>query len=36
MAFSMVLLPITQGMEKLPGPLRLGLASLCGKGILGL
>jgi len=35
MAFSMVSLPITQGMEKLQEPLRLGLTSLCGKGILG-
>jgi len=36
MAFLMFSLPITRGMKKLPGPLRLGLASLCGKGILGL
>jgi len=35
MAFSMVSLPITEGMEKLLWPLRLGLASPCGKGILG-
>ena len=36
MAFLMVSLPITQGVDKLPITLRLGLASLCGKGILGL